>query len=174
MSAWADLLVPAILAGVSLYGMIRGVDVYDALLAGASRGCRVMLQILPALITLLTVTALLRASGAMEVLTEVLSPALDRLGIPPETVPLMLVRPISGSAALGVGSDLIAAWGPDSVTGRTAAVMLGSTETTFYTIAVYFGAAGIRRSRYAVPAALCADLTGFLVAALTVRVFFGP
>ena len=173
LSALADLAVPVILAGVSLYGMVRGVDVYDALLAGGAAGCRVLLQILPALITLLTVTAMLRASGAMELLTEVLAPALDRLGVPPETVPLMLVRPISGSAALGVGADLIAAHGPDSNVGRTAAVMLGSTETTFYTIAVYFGAAGIRRSRYAVPAALCADLTGFLVAALAVRLFFG-
>ena len=173
MNALADLLVPAILAGVSLYGMVQGTDVYDALLAGAAEGCRVLVRILPALVTLLTVTAMLRASGAMELLTGLLTPVLDRVGIPPETVPLMLIRPISGSAALGVGADLITSFGPDSPVGRTAAVMLGSTETTFYTVAVYFGAAGIRRSRYAVPAALCADLTGFLTAALTVRLFFG-
>lgn len=172
MTGALDLLIPALIAGVSLYGMGKGVDVYDALLRGAEEGLRVLWSILPALVTLLTVVAMLRASGAMEVLSSALAPVLARLGLPAETVPLMLVRPISGSAALGVGSDLIAAWGPDSLIGRTAAVMLGSTETTFYTIAVYFGAAGIRRSRYAVPAALCADLAGFFFAALTVRLFF--
>ena len=98
---------------------------------------------------------------------------LEKVGIPPETVGLMVVRPISGSAALGVGSELITTYGPDSAVGRTAAVMLGSTETTFYTIAVYFGAAGIKKTRYAVPAALCADLAGFFFASLTVRLFFG-
>ena len=98
---------------------------------------------------------------------------LERLGIPPETAPLMLIRPVSGSGALAVASDLMAAHGPDSYIGRVAAVMMGSTETTFYTIAVYFGAAGIVRTRHTVPAALAADLTGFLAAALTVRLFFG-
>ncbi len=98
---------------------------------------------------------------------------LDRLGLPSELLPLMLVRPVSGSAALGVGAELISTYGPDSTLGRTAAVMLGSTETTFYTIAVYFGAVGISKTRYAVPAALCADLTGFLAAAWAVRVCFG-
>mgnify|MGYP005877802963 CR=1 FL=1 len=102
-----------------------------------------------------------------------LAPLLDRVGVPAELLPLMLVRPISGSAALGVGAELIATYGPDSLIGRTAAVMLGSTETTFYTIAVYFGAVGISRTRYAVPAALCADLTGFLAAAWAVRLCFG-
>ena len=159
-----DLLVPGIIAGVSCYGMAKRVDVYDALLQGAAKGLEILLRILPALVTLLTVVAMLRASGALE---------LEWLGIPPETVGLMLVRPISGSAALGVGSELITTYGPDSTIGRTAAVMLGSTETTFYTIAVYFGAAGIKKTRYAVPAALCADLAGFFFASLTVRLFLG-
>ena len=97
---------------------------------------------------------------------------MDRLGLPSELLPLMLVRPVSGSAALGVGSELIRTYGPDSQLGRTAAVMLGSTETTFYTIAVYFGAAKITRARYAVPAALCADFVGFWAAAWAVRVLF--
>ena len=123
-------------------------DVYDALLVGAGKGLEILLKILPALVTLLTVVAMLRASGGLEVLADVLAPVLGWLGIPPETVGLMLVRPISGSAALGVGSELISTYGPDSTIGRTAAVMLGSTETTFYTIAVYFGATGIRKSRY--------------------------
>lgn len=93
--------------------------------------------------------------------------------MPSELLPLMLVRPISGSAALGVGAELIGTYGPDSYLGRVAAVMLGSTETTFYTIAVYFGAVGVTRTRYALPAALCADLTGFLAAAWAVRLCFG-
>ena len=167
-----DLMVPGILVGVSCYGMAKKVDVYDALLQGAAKGLQILLRILPALVSLLTVTAMLRASGALDLAAEVLAPTLDWLGIPPETVGLMLVRPISGSAALGVGSDLITTYGPDSVIGRTAAVMLGSTETTFYTIAVYFGAAGIVKTRYAVPAALCADLAGFMAAAWAVRVIF--
>ena len=166
-----ELVVPGILAGVACYGMAKGGDVYDALLVGAGKGLEILLKILPALVTLLTVVAMLRASGGLEVLADVLAPVLGWLGIPPETVGLMLVRPISGSAALGVGSELISTYGPDSTIGRTAAVMLGSTETTFYTIAVYFGAAGIRKSRYAVPAALCADAAGFFFAALTVRLF---
>ena len=168
-----DLLVPGIIAGVSCYGMAKGVDVYDALLQGAAKGLEILWHILPALVTLLTVVAMLRASGALDLATQALAPLLGILGIPPETMGLMLVRPISGSAALGVGSELITTYGPDSQIGRTAAVMLGSTETTFYTIAVYFGAAGIKKSRYAVPAALCADLAGFFFGALTVRILFG-
>ena len=168
-----DLLVPGIIAGVSCYGMAKRVDVYDALLQGAAKGLEILLRILPALVTLLTVVAMLRASGALELAAELLAPALEWLGIPPETVGLMLVRPISGSAALGVGAELITSSGPDSYVGRVAAVMLGSTETTFYTIAVYFGAVGISRTRYAVPAALCADLTCFLAAAWAVRLCFG-
>ena len=173
MSTALDLLVPAIIAGVSCYGMAKKVDVYDALLQGAAKGLEILWRILPALVTLLTVVAMLRASGALEVAAKALSPVLGLLGIPPETMGLMLVRPISGSAALGGGSELITTYGPDSAIGRTAAVMLGSTETTFYTIAVYFGAAGIKKTRYAVPAALCADLAGFFFAALTVRLLLG-
>lgn len=168
-----DLLVPGIIAGVSCCGMAKGVDVYDALLQGAAKGLEILWRILPALVTLLTVVAMLRASGALDLATQWLAPLLGVLGIPPETMGLMLVRPISGSAALGVGSELITTYGPDSLIGRTAAVMLGSTETTFYTIAVYFGSAGIKKSRYAVPAALCADLAGFFFGALTVRILFG-
>ena len=173
MQMLLDLLVPGIIAGVSCYGMAKGVDVYDALLQGAAKGLEILWRILPALVTLLTVVAMLRASGALDLATQWLAPLLGVLGIPPETMGLMLVRPISGSAALGVGSEIITTYGPDSQIGRTAAVMLGSTETTFYTIAVYFGAAGIKKSRYAVPAALCADLAGFFFGALTVRILFG-
>ena len=167
------MLVPLILAGVALYAMSRRVDVYTALVQGAGEGLNTLVRIIPSLIALLAAVHMLRASGALEIAARLLAPLLDRLGIPPETVALMLVRPVSGSAALGVGSELIAAYGPDSYIGRVAAVMLGSTETTFYTIAVYFGAVGITKTRYAVPAALCADLAGFMAAAWAVRVCFG-
>ena len=132
-----------------------------------------MLRIVPALVGLLTAVSMLRASGALDLAARLLAPLLDRVGVPSELLPLMLVRPISGSAALGVGAELIGTYGPDSYLGRVAAVMLGSTETPFYTIAVYFGAVGVTRTRYALPAALCADLTGFLAAAWAVRLCFG-
>ena len=168
-----NMIVPLTIAGVAIYGAIRRVDVYSALIAGAGEGLGVLVRIAPALIGLLSAVYMLRASGALDLAAEVLAPVLDRVGLPSELVSLMLVRPISGSAALGVGAELIEAYGPDSYLGRVPAVMLGSTETTFYTIAVYFGAVGITKTRYAVPAALCADLTGFLASAWAVRVCFG-
>ena len=164
------MITPAVLCGVALYGVGRGVDVYDVMTQGAAQGLKVLLGILPALIGLMTAVYMLRASGALDGAAALLAPLLEKLGVPPELLPLMLVRPISGSAALGVGAEIMSQWGPDSYIGRVAAVMLGSTETTFYTVAVYFGAVGIRRSRYAIPAALCADLTGFAAAAWAVRV----
>ena len=173
MALLLNMLVPLIMAGVALYAAGRRVDVYSALVDGAGAGLGVMARIVPALIALLTAVYMLRASGALELAARALAPVLTRLGIPPETVPLLLVRPVSGSAALGVGAELIQTYGPDSTVGRTAAVMLGSTETTFYTIAVYFGAAGVRRTRHAVPAALCADLAGFVAACWAVRLCFG-
>ena len=163
------VLVPALLLGVSALALGRRVDVYGALLEGGRQGLELVKTILPALVLLLTAVELLRASGAMEALTRLLAPAAELAGIPPELLPLVLIRPLSGSAALAVGADLMAAWGPDSVVGRSAAVMLGSTETTFYTISVYFAAAGVKRSRWAVPAALIADLTGFAAAAFFAR-----
>lgn len=169
----SSLVVPLLLALVSAWGLGKRVDVYAALTRGAAEGLSVLLRIIPALVGLLTAVSMFRASGAMEVLSALCAPVLELLGIPPETAPLMLVRPVSGSGALAVGSELMAAHGPDSYIGRVAAVMLGSTETTFYTVAVYFGAAGIHKTRYTIPAALTADLTGFAAAALTVRLFFG-
>ena len=168
------LVIPGLLAAVAVWGTARRVDVYGALSTGAAQGLRVTVQIFPALLGLMTAVSMFRASGALEWLTALCAPALEMLGIPPELMPLMLIRPISGGGALAVGSDLIQSCGPDSYPGRVAAVMLGSTETTFYTVAVYFGAAGIFRTRYAIPAALTADLMGFAASALTVRLFFGP
>ena len=170
----SSLVVPILLAAVAAFGLGRRVDIYGALTHGAEEGLTVLLRIVPALVGLLTAVSMFRASGAIEWLSGLLAPVLGWLGIPSETAPLLLIRPISGSGALAVATDLMRTHGPDSYIGRVAAVMLGSTETTFYTIAVYFGSAGIHRTRHAVPAALAADLTGFAASALAVRLFFRP
>ena len=167
------LVIPGLLTLISLTALMRKVDLYTALTQGAKEGLTVLLRIFPSLVGLLAAIAMLRASGDMEWLAALCTPLMEHLGIPSETVPLMLVRPISGSGALAVVSDLIHTHGPDSYIGRVAAVMMGSTETTFYTTAVYFGAAGIRNTRHTIPAALVADITGFFAAALTTRLFFG-
>ena len=151
-------VVPLVLLLSALCALRKKVDVYDALVVGAANGVQVVLRILPSMVALLSAISMLRASGALDLLGTLLSPLLSALGLPPETTALMLIRPMSGSGALAVGSELMAQYGPDSYIGRVTAVMLGSTETTFYTIAVYFGAAGIRRTRYTIPAALLADL----------------
>ena len=131
-----------------------------------------LLSLLPTLVLLLTAITMLRQSGAIEALSSFLAPIFHFFGIPPETAILVLIRPISGSAALAIGTELMVTYGVDSPIGRTAAVMLGSTETTFYTISVYFGAAGIQKTRYTVPAALVADFIGFFMASLATRLFF--
>lgn len=167
-----NLVIPLILCLVAGYGQYRRVDVYSAMTEGAGEGLRVLFRITPALVALLTAVYMLRASGALELLSRLLGPVLEGIGLPAELLPLMLVRPVSGSAALGVGAELIGTYGPDSQLGRMAAVMLGSTETTLYTAAVYFGSVGVRRTGYTLPAALCADLVGFLAAAWSVRLLF--
>jgi spore maturation protein B len=167
----ADYLIPCLLLLCALVGLWRKENVYDAMVSGGAEGLKLLLTIAPSLVTLLCAIEMLRASGAFELLTELLSPVCSFLGLPAETLPLMLVRPFSGSAALAVGAELMAHYGVDSQVGRTAAVMLGSTETTFYTITVYFGAAGVKRTRHTILAALAADLTGFLCAALFTRLF---
>ena len=161
-----DLLIPLLMILTASVALAKKQDVYGALLEGGLEGLKLLLSIVPALVVLLTAVHMLRASGAVELLTKWLAPAARVVGIPAETLPLVLIRPISGSAALAVGADLMAVHGPDSLIGRTAAVMLGSTETTFYTISVYFGAAGVKKTRYTVPAALIADFTGFFMASL--------
>ena len=167
-----DYLIPLLLLVACLAALHKKENAYGLLLEGGAEGLKLLVTLIPTLVMLLTAIAMLRASGAMEALSRVFAPLLSCIGIPPETVMLVLLRPISGSAALAVGTDLMIRHGVDSTIGRTAAVMLGSTETTFYTISVYFGAAGIRRTRYTLPAALIADLTGFVMASLTVRLFY--
>lgn len=164
-----DLLVPLLLLFTAVFALAKKQELYPALLEGGREGLKLMVQIAPALVLLLTAVHMLRASGAMELMGRFLAPVTRCLGIPSETLPLLLIRPFSGSGALAVAADLMQTYGVESRIGRTAAVMIGSTETTFYTISVYFGSVGIRKTRYAVPAALLADLTGFVTAALTAR-----
>lgn len=164
-----DYIVPLLLLVSCALALHKKENAYELMLGGTKEGLSLLISIVPTLILLLTAVTMLRASGAMEIISSFLSPAMRLFGIPPETAMLVLIRPISGSAALAVGAELMATYGVDSPVGRTAAVMLGSTETTFYTISVYFGAAGIKKTRYTVPAALFADFVGFFMASLTVR-----
>ena len=169
---YVNYIVPALLLITAVLALRKQEDVYDVLLRGGTEGLRILLSIVPTLVMLMTAVTMLRKSGALELLSSWLSPLFSAIGIPPETALLTLIRPVSGSAALAVGSQLMAEYGVDSRIGLTAAVMLGSTETTFYTISVYFGAAGIKKTRYTIPAALIADATGFCVASWTVRLLF--
>ena len=164
-----DYIVPLLLLAASVLALRKKENTYDLLLMGAADGIKLLITLVPTLILLLTSITMLRASGAMEWISRLFSPVFSFFGIPPETAMLVLIRPFSGSAALAVGAELMGSYGADSLIGRTAAIMLGSTETTFYAISVYFGAAGIKRTRYTIPAALIADFTGFLMASLTAR-----
>ncbi|MFI3250979.1 MAG: nucleoside recognition domain-containing protein [Eubacteriales bacterium] len=167
------MIVPVLIGFVAIYATYQGVDIYAALLKGGREGLELVIRLLPALVALLTAITMLRASGALDLLAHLCAPFLRLTGISPELLPLMFTRPISGSAALGVASDLIAIHGVDSQIGRTAAVMLGSTETTFYTISIYLGTLGITKTRYVIPVALCADMAGFLGATWSVGYFYG-
>lgn len=167
-----DYIVPVLLFLAAALALGKRENAYGLLLQGGADGLKLLVTILPALVLLLTAVHMLRASGAVALLSRFFAPIFSFFGIPPETAMLVLIRPISGSAALAVGAELMAQYGVDSQIGRTAAVMLGSTETTFYTISVYFGAAGIKKTRYTLPAALFADFVGFLMASWTVKWFF--
>ena len=164
-----DYIVPLLLLIASVLALRRKENAYDLLLAGAADGLKLLITLIPTLILLLTSVTMLRASGAMEWISTFFAPLFSFFGIPPETAMLVLIRPFSGSAALAVGTELMTTFGVDSLVGRTAAIMLGSTETTFYAVSVYFGAAGIKKTRYTIPAALIADFTGFFMASLTAK-----
>lgn len=173
MSAVGKILVPLLIAAAAVAAQLHGADAYEAMMTGAKKGLLTMWGVLPALLTVFPAIRLLQASGLPEVLGSVLRPVFGALGIPEETGLFILLRPLSGSAALAVASELMRQHGPDSLIGRTAAVMLGSSETSFYVIAVYFSAAGARDDGCALPAALCADLACFLSAAWICRLLWG-
>jgi spore maturation protein B len=161
ISLWA---MPVLLVGIPLAGIIRGVKVYDVFIEGAKEGFDVAIRIIPFLVGILVAIGMFRGSGAMDLLTDMLRPLVAPIGFPPELVPLGILRSLTGSGSLAFTTDLIKTHGPDSFLGRTAATMYGSTETTFYVLAVYFGAVSVRRTRHAVPAALFADLVAALAA----------
>ena len=159
MSA-VGIAIPCGVAVLIVYALIKKVNVYKAFIDGAAQALPELIKILPSLAAMLAAITVLRGSGVLDAVVSLLSPLLGRIGVDPELVPLIILRPFSGSAALALLKDTIETCGADSVTGRTAAVIIGSTETIFYTMAVYFGAAGVQKTRHAVPAALIAGTVG--------------
>ena len=170
MNVISVFAMPVFIAVFIVYGLIKKVGVYDCFSEGAKEGVQSMLGIVAPLVGLMVAINMFRESGALELLSSALSPLLSRVGFP-EVLPLALLRPISGSASLAVVTDLFQVSGPDSAAGKIASVMMGSTETTFYTVAVYFGAAGIKNTRHTIPSALSADLTGIVLSAVIARAF---
>ena len=163
INAISLLAVPFTLAFFPLYAAVRGIKVYEEFVEGAKEGFQVALRIIPFLVAMLVAIYMFRASGGLDLLTDALRPALAWLRFPPELLPLTLLRPLSGSGTLALFTDLVAHYGPDSLIARTAGTIFGSTETTFYVIAVYFGSVAVRRTRHAIAAGLTADLTGVIV-----------
>ena len=161
VSLWA---IPLLLVGIPLIGLIRGVKVYDVFIDGAKEGFQVAVRIIPFLVGILVAIGMFRASGAMDLLTNALRPAMAAIRFPPELFPLAILRTLSGSGSLALTTDMVKRYGPDSLISRTAATMYGSSETTFYVLAVYFGAVGVKRTRHAVPAALIGDVVAAIAA----------
>jgi len=165
-------VIPLICIIIISYGFIKRVNIFEAFLEGAAEGVATVIRILPALVGLVAAIAMFRTSGALNFIIELLSPITRILGVPDVVMHLALLRPVSGSGALALVSDILSRFGADSEAGRIASVMMGSTETTFYTLCVYFGSVKITDSRYTVFAALCADIAGFLASCWVCRFFF--
>ena len=165
-------ILPVLIIVSLLIAVRNKTPVYQLFLEGAEDGIKMLFSILPPMIAVLSMAAMLKASGLLGAVTSFLAPFTQKIGIPSEMLPLALLRPFSGGGALGLLTDTIKTYGADSRISRAACILCASTETTFYTISVYFGAAKVRSTRHAVPAALIADLTGFVSAALAVRLFF--
>ncbi len=171
LSVWT---IPVAVALLPLIGYVRGVRVYEAFCEGAKEGFHTAVAILPYLVAMFVAIGIFRASGAFEMIIGHVSWVTELVGAPPEVLPLALLRPLSGSGALGYLSDLLKEHGPDSLIGLIASTMQGSTETTFYVLTVYFGAVGVTRARHSVAVGLLADLVGFVASIYVVlRVFSG-
>jgi spore maturation protein B len=170
ISNWA---IPVLLVAIPLIAMIRKVKVYDVFIDGAKEGFGVAVKIIPFLVGILVAIGMFRASGAMDLLTAGLRPMMDAIGFPPEIFPLAVLRTLTGSGSLAFATDLVKTHGPDSLLGRMAATMYGSSETTFYVLAVYFGAISVRKTRHAVPAALIADIVAAIAAVAVCVWMFG-
>lgn len=170
LSYW---ILPLFISGLILFGWARGARVYDSFVEGAKEGFQVAVKIIPYLVAILVAIGMFRASGGLDLLAWVIGPITNLIGMPPETLPVALVRPLSGTAALGVMTEVMKTHGPDSFIGYMVSTFYGSTETTFYVLAVYFGAVNIKKTRHALPACLTADITGILAAILIVNLIFG-
>jgi spore maturation protein B len=170
VSIWA---IPLFLTAIPLYGAIKGVKVYESFVEGAKGGFQMAIRIIPYLVAILVAVGMLRGAGAIDMLAQWLGPLLHRVGFPVEILPLAIMRPLSGSGSQGLATELIKAHGPDSFLGRLAASAYGSTETTFYVLAVYFGAVGIKKARHAVIAGLTADIVSLVAAIILCRLMFG-
>jgi spore maturation protein B len=166
-------VIPLILVGFPLYGLFKRVPVYETFVEGAREGFNVAVRIIPYLVAILFAVAMFRASGAMDFLVRVLNPVLGVIGVPAEVLPMAIVRPLTGSGSAALVVDMINRYGEDSIFVKMAAVMFGSTETTFYVIAVYFGAVSIKKTRHAVAAGLTADISAMLIAVWLVRLLYG-
>ncbi len=167
-----NFIIPLLLSGIMIYGLVKQVNVFDTFIEGAKEGFHTSVKILPALVALMIAVSMFKASGALDIVTYSISPVTNFLQIPKEVLPLALLRPVSGSGALAMLETILAQYGPDSLIGRVASVLQGSTETTFYTIAVYYGAVGIKNTRHTVFASLAADFTTLAMSCIAVRLFF--
>jgi spore maturation protein B len=165
--------IPVLIFFIVIYGVIKKVKIYEAFVEGAKEGFNVGVRIIPYLVAMLVAIGIFRASGAMEILATILSPVTKWIGMPSEALPMAIIRPLSGSGALGVVSDIIKTHGPDSLIGKMVSVMMGSSETTFYVLAVYFGAIGITRTRQAVLGGIVVDIVAVLTSVLLVNLIFG-
>ena len=172
MDRFGSFVIPISVGTIVIFGLFRKVPVFEMFLSGAKEGMSSAISILPSLVGLMMAVTMLNASGALDIFCAFIKPLAEWIGFPTETIPMVLLRPISGSGSTAVLTQIYERCGSDSFPGRVASVMMGSTETTFYAIAVYFGAVGIKKTRHAIPAALMADLTGYLMSVLTVRIFF--
>ncbi|MDH4132125.1 MAG: spore maturation protein [Gemmatimonadota bacterium] len=169
----AVFVIPAIIIGFPLYGLFRRVPVYEEFVSGAREGFQVAVNIIPYLVAILFAVGMFRASGAMDFMVEGLRPILTPLGVPPEVIPMAITRPLTGSGSAGLLLDLIGRYGEDSLIVKIAATMYGSSETTFYVVAVYFGAINIRKTRHAVPAGLIADASAAIMSVYVVKWLLG-
>ena len=172
VSALSNWFFLAFVVGIPLFGAIKKIDGFDAFIVGAKQGFEISVSLIPYLVAMLVAIGMLRASGFFELLYSVLAPVLTYIGMPAELLPLALIRPFSGSASTGVMAELMHTYGGDSYIAKTAATMMGSTETTFYVIAVYFGSVNIRRTRHAIPAGLLADAAGLITSIVICRYLF--
>ena len=161
-------ILPAVMAGIVLFGLFKRVNIFDTFIEGARNGLESGIKILPSLVGLITAVTMFKASGALDVLLSVFEPVVDLISVPGEVLPLAILRPVSGGGALAIFENILQNCGPDSIAGRIASVMMGSSETTFYCISLYYGSIGIRKTRYTIPVALLSDLTGFAVSALLI------